>query len=442
MNRHFRAGVRSIYTGVLAFALLLPPWAQAQIALPPVQVPNLPLPGGGLDANQPLGATTAAVQQAIDQGTQRIRALLRANPGTLEAGPRGQPVVRSEVVAFAPDDAALAAAEAAGFTVLRERELAGLDTRLVILRAPTGWSTQRALRRLRALDRDGVYDLNHVYMESAAATAGNAESAGSSPALPAASARIGLIDTGMDAGHPVFRDATIHQHGCAGGGIPAAHGTAVASLLIGRSDGFHGAAAGAELFAADVYCGAATGGAVDAVAAAFGWLAKEQVPVINVSLVGPANGVLENVVRLVIARGHVVVAAVGNDGPSAPARYPAAYAGVIGVTAVDGRDRVLLEAGRGKQVDFAAPGADMTAAGPMGALVAVRGTSFAAPLVAGLLARSIAMPDVNASQQSVSALSEQARDLGPRGVDRTYGNGLVGQHLRVAPRVAEVRSPR
>src|SRR5262249_25167687 len=116
--------------------------------------------------------------------------------------------------------------------------------------------------------------------------------------------KLGLIDSGVDAGHPVFKDVLIHPHGCSAP-VPEAHGTAVASLLVGP---------GGELYAADVYCGAPTGGAADAVAEAFSWLAHEHVPVINVSLVGPPNVTLETVVRLVVARGHLVVAAVGNDG--------------------------------------------------------------------------------------------------------------------------------
>src|SRR5207245_7526152 len=89
---------------------------------------------------------------------------------------------------------------------------------------------------------------------------------------------------------------------------------------------------------------------------AFGWLAREHVPVINVSLVGPPNAMLAAIVRDVLSRGYLVVAAVGNDGPAAPPLYPAAWPGVIGVTAVDARQRVLVEAGRGPQVKFAAPG--------------------------------------------------------------------------------------
>src|SRR5256885_5575025 len=85
----------------------------------------------------------------------------------------------------------------------------------------------------------------------------------------------------------------------------------------------------------------------------------------------------------VLARGHLVVAAVGNDGPAAPALYPAAWPGVVGVTAVDARQQVLVEALRGAQVKFAAPGADMAAAGPHHRHAPGRRTSFAPPILAG-----------------------------------------------------------
>ena len=117
----------------------------------------------------------------------------------------------------------------------------------------------------------------------------------SAPMSPAKGARIGLIDGGVQRNHPVFRDVSIHEHGCVGGGVPNAHGTAVASLLVGHAEHFNGVAVGAELYSADVYCGLATGGAVDAVADAFAWLARERVPVINISLVGPANGLARTI---------------------------------------------------------------------------------------------------------------------------------------------------
>ena len=87
---------------------------------------------------------------------------------------------------------------------------------------------------------------------------------------------------------------------------------------------------------------------------------------------------------------------------------------MIAVTGVDGRNRPLIEAGRSLHLDFAAPAADMAAAAPGGGLQAVRGTSFAAPLVAGRLARS-----------SLAALNAEAKDLGRKGPDEIFGRGLV-----------------
>jgi subtilisin family serine protease len=165
------------------------------------------------------------------------------------------------------------------------------------------------------------------------------------------------------------------------------------------------------------------------------------VPVINVSLVGPPNTALENVVKIAVARGFVIVAAVGNDGAAAPPLYPASYPGVIGVTGVDAHEKVLLEACRGPQVDFAAPGADMAAAMLSPGFSAVRGTSFAAPIVAGLLATQLSEPSPPGAEKALAQLAQQAVDLGARGVDKVYGNGLVGDGVRTAPTVALVSDP-
>jgi subtilisin family serine protease len=437
-------------------ALLLPPLilaqspqAAAQVALPNVRLPNL---SGGLPATGlPLNADRALSGLSDDLDPRRLEDLrrlhvldlIRKNPKEIEADPNGAPILRGEVVAFSPSDAAMEKARAAGFAVLRERVLDGLDARLVVLKAPDGIATRRALRQLKGLDPEGVYDFNHLYTDSgevlASGVAGELRVAlGENTTLAGTGTKIGLVDGGVDTSHDVFRDIVIHQHGCSGAPVPAAHGTAVASLMIGRSLRFHGAAPGSDLYAADVYCGLPTGGAVDAVADALAWLVREHVPVINVSLVGPPNTMLENVVRLVIARGHVVVAAVGNDGPAAPPLYPASYPDVVGVTAVDAHQRVLLEACRGRQVKFSAPGADMSAANPAQNYVVVRGTSFASPIVAGLLAEAVREPDKAAAQRAVADLAAHAIDLGAPGPDPVYGFGLVGGDLR--PELALVGS--
>ena len=133
---------------------------------------------------------------------------------------------------------------------------------------------------------------------------------------------------------------------------------------------------------------------------------------INLSLVGPPNQALERMVGALQQRGHLLVAAVGNDGPAAPPLYPASYPGVVGVSAVDRNGKPLPEAARGPQVMFAAPGNNMVSAAiGMPAYRAVRGTSFAAPLVAALLAGSLQHPD----KVKAPAADRRARQAGRQG---------------------------
>jgi subtilisin family serine protease len=431
----------------LAFILLMITASalEAQIGLPNVRLPVLPqvpLANTGhllsADAQTDLGALR-------DVRRLKVHDLIRSNRAVLQADRSGAAIVRGEILAVSAEQSVLDAARAAGFTVLRVRSLDGLDARIVVLGVPAGMDTLRALEKLRALAPTASFDYNHIYTTSGPPASAAADSGAPQTHRQETAAlqpgKLGLIDSGVDVRHPVFKDIPNHQHGCPAGPVPDPHGTAVASLMIGRSVDFQGAAPGAELYAADVYCGSPTGGAADAIAEAFSWLVQERVAVINVSLVGPPNVTLEAVIRMVEARGHLVVAAVGNDGPAAPPLYPASYPGVVGVTAVDTHRRVLFEAGRGPQVRFAAPGADMSAARSLQTFGLVRGTSFAAPIVAGLLAQRLQEPDRQAAEHAVDALAHLAIDLGAAGPDPVYGWGLVGGELAPEPRLATAHAP-
>src|SRR5205823_9077723 len=76
------------------------------------------------------------------------------------------PILRGEVLALSPSTAALRAAGAAGFSVVRESVSAETGTRVVVLHA--AGSTARALARLQGLDPAGVYDFNHLYTDGGA----------------------------------------------------------------------------------------------------------------------------------------------------------------------------------------------------------------------------------------------------------------------------------
>jgi hypothetical protein len=390
--------------------------AHAQLRLPSLTAPGLP--------SQTLAQT---LDQTADRSLDRLAAarqaildrLIRGSDRRVEADPHGNPVIRGEILAESPSDAALDHARLLGFSVSREQTLDVADLRLVVLRTPANLATRRALAILRAADPGGTYDYNHLYTGSGAAGAPSlaAPVAGNPGAADRGRIRVGLLDTGVAAGHPAFRDSELHSWGCGDEPVPSLHGTAVASLLVAR--------AAADLYAADVYCGLPTGGAVDVIIGAFAWLSAQRVGVINVSLVGPKNALLERAVSGLIAHGYLIVAAVGNDGPTAPPLYPAAYPQVVGVTGVDARRRVLFEAERGPQVTFAAPGADIKAANLEG-MLDVRGTSFAAPVVAARLAELLSAPDRSAAVDALDSLARRAIDLGPPGKDLTYGYGFVG----------------
>ncbi len=420
-------------TLVLAAAACLSGLAQAQLRLPSLpSLPALPAPG---DTLAPLRRDVLPpASDLVRARQQRVAELLRRRSEQVEADPTGEPALRGELVLNAPAESLLAAARAEGFAVAREQTLAALELRVVTLRAPPGWATQRALQRLRELDPQVSADYNHLYLESGETAPLRAAPAAPAPGHAATSLKVGLIDAGVDSAHPVFHHTTVQTWGCGGKPVPSAHGTAVASLLVGRAERFRGAAPGARLYAADVYCADPLGGSIETVAAALAWLLGERVGVVNISLVGPANRTLEEVVRRASARGMLLVAAVGNDGPAAPPLYPAAYAQVVGVTAVDANGQVLPEAGRGPHVAFAAPGSDMAAAGfAPGSYTRARGTSFAAPLVAGLLAASLREPDAGAAGLAVAALARSAIDRGAPGRDPVYGHGIVARELRMDP---------
>lgn len=412
--------------------------AVAQIALP-----GLPqLPGAGLP--QRLGEGSLLRDRlrerlldptelprrvaSLDQLRQALtRELLQQHAAQLEPDPAGFPIVRREILAWSPSAAGLAAAGAAGLAVTGREEMPEVGLTLVTLRVPDGVATAAALSALRAADPEGSYDFNHVYLGAGAADAAPAP-AGQSRAAGAGAGevRVGLVDSGVDVRHEVFDEARIVRWGCDGAARPAPHGTAVAALMVGKSGRFSGAAPGARLYAADIYCDQPAGGSASQIVQALAWLAREQVGVINISLVGPPNQMLGRTVQAMVARGHLLVAAVGNDGPAAPPLYPASYPGVVGVTGVDPKRQPLPEAARGPQVMFAAPGSQMAAAAigtPPYKLV--RGTSFASPLVAALLAPCLPLPSPGQAAGALAKLAASATAAG-----EGTGRGVVGLHLR------------
>lgn len=400
------------------------PGGLKKVPTPEVQAPRAPLRELGQEAR---GAGGQALRDVRRLTAER---LIRDHPDLVEADEKGAPVVRGRVLALAPSHQALQAARNAGFSETARITAPELGLDSVALTAPEGMSARDALRRLRAMDPGGLYDFDHLFQESGTASETAAPVAGGLGGR----VRVGLVDGSVASGHPSLQGVQVTQRAFAPGGARVTpHATAVASLLAGSHRAFHGAAPGATVLVADVFGSTPAGGSAQVIAGGLAWLAQNKVGVINISLVGPPNLVLAAAVRGLVSRGVLVVAAVGNDGPAAPPLFPAAYPGVVAVTGVDARRQILPEAGRGTHVSFAAPGAQMAAAAPGGGFTAVRGTSFAAPLVAGVLAADLPSPDPARAAAALRRLAARAQDLGPRGRDPMFGDGLVAFERRVDP---------
>ena len=384
--------------------LLLAGNAGAQLLPGGAALPRLPVGGLAGDTLQAIDDTRARVPTA-DLRHLRIDGLLRSERARVDVDPHGEPVLRGEFLLMDADAATLAAVRAAGFTATAQSD-DGLGLGLVVVRDPRARSARSAMRDLHEAAPRAQFAFQHVYLPAGTAAALGA----SSVPRDGATLRVGLVDGGIDPHDPAFARLQVQSHGCAAS-RPDAHGTAVARRLAGGARG--------TLYAADLWCGDAVGRATLGLVDALAWMARERVPVVNISLVGPDNPVLARAVAALVARGHVVVAAVGNDGPAAPPLYPASYPGVIGVSGVDAKLRALPEAASGPQVDFTASGLEGDGRH------ALRGTSFAAPVVARLAAMRLATPAPGAAAQVEAALVARARDLGAPGRDPRYGDGLL-----------------
>lgn len=348
-----------------------------------------------------------------------------------------------ELVALGVDEIVLRRLNDAGFVTLEQSRLGTLNTEVARLRIPRRLSLDQARSDVLAIAPDALVDRNHYYQPNAAQGCLSRdcparELIGWTPAAsgPVCSGRprIGMIDTGVNDKHAAFEGANIEVVRLSReGAAPSAnqHGTAVAALLVGARDGrAPGLVPGAELVAVDTFHKAGSGtdlADVYSLVRGLDLLAARRLPVINMSLAGPANALLERAVEHVAGSGTVLVAAAGNDGHRAAPVYPAAYADVVAVTAVDRQKRVYRRAGQGEHIDLAAPGVDVWTAASVSGARTKTGTSFAAPFVTAAiaLAAQTNTGENTSRQAAVDLLAGRAEDLGEPGRDPVFGWGLL-----------------
>ncbi|MFE2878882.1 type VII secretion-associated serine protease mycosin [Streptomyces roseus] len=261
---------------------------------------------------------------------------------------------------------------------------------------------------------------------------------------------VAVLDTGVDATHPDLEGQVLEGADLIGMGAGhgdrawARHGTAMAGIIAGhghggnRRQGVLGIAPQAKILPVRVILEEGDPGRAKAreskggaLAEGIRWAADHGADVINLSLGDDSDSAHheaaeDEAVQYALAKGVAVVASAGNGGREGDhTSYPAAYPGVIAVTAVDRGGRKAPFSTSNWYATVSAPGVDVVIADPDRSYYEGWGTSAASAYVSGAVALvKAAHPDLSPAQIK-RLLEETASDAPPGGRDDSRGHGLV-----------------
>lgn len=240
-----------------------------------------------------------------------------------------------------------------------------------------------------------------------------------------------------------------------GGKTSIFHGTAVASVVAGSgANGPLGVAPEADLLSASVWLGkgrpAGSSDTRDQVAEAVRWAVDNDADVINLSLgwndpQWPESW--DEAFAYAYANDVLVIACVGNRGQGATQAWsPSTVPGVLGVGGLNRAGKVSNDdSAPGTAVDLMGPGVDVPVAWYEGGEGTAEGSSFAAPVVAGVAALMMSA-DPGADADDITArLTETAGKVdGKRGSakdpDPIVGRGKISPGSALSSR-ARVEDP-
>jgi len=242
--------------------------------------------------------------------------------------------------------------------------------------------------------------------------------------------KLAIIDSGVDGDHVDLAGRVAERIDVTGRGFtPDIHGTLIAGIIAAtpaNGRGIDGVAPRVRLLsikacqpdsarAVKARCSTAT--LVRAVDIAV----QKAAHVLNLSVAGTQDDLLDRILQEAMRRGIVVVAAAGHLPPGSPPPFPASLEGVFAVTAVDVHGEPYAHATRGDFVDLSAPGVEILSTVPGHQFAVFSGTSAAAAFVSGAAAVLVLQPGTDPRQ----LLKQTAKDLGPPGRDSQFGSGLL-----------------
>ncbi|MFK7849360.1 MAG: S8 family serine peptidase [Akkermansiaceae bacterium] len=204
-----------------------------------------------------------------------------------------------------------------------------------------------------------------------------------------------------------------------------AHGTAVASLIFSGNPQTPGVAPGATPLSVRI---ADDNGNSNSFLISQGIIAAVDAgaQIINISMGGQGkSNIVDSAVAYAEQQGAVIVASAGNSGTEG-VMQPAANPSVIAVGAVDAKNNSLDFSTTGSEVDVSAPGYEVATAFPGDMAAQVNGTSFSAPITAGViagLASSSGTQNMTA-KQAAALMLENLNDVETIGKDDSTGGGV------------------
>lgn len=177
-------------------------------------------------------------------------------------------------------------------------------------------------------------------------------------------------------------------------------------------------------------------GSASNIAAGIRWAVDHGARVINMSLGGYGDAIVEReAVAYAISHGVVVVAAMANDNTATPS-FPAAYPGVIAVGATDSADHRAVFSNFGPHISVAAPGVGIQSTYWDDTYASLSGTSMASPHVAGVAALVLSVAPALTGAQVGNIIRSTAKPLRDAPADPVpndrYGSGLVQAAAAVA----------
>lgn len=317
------------------------------------------------------------------------------------------------------------------------RRFEALDSDILTFRVPPDLDSEAAMRELVPEALQELLDRNHLYGVRRGPDGEATALSTPTPSVCKEDLSIGMIDSAVDWQHPAFSGLqqpagrwVERSFRNSESQINMVHGTAIASLFLGEGAGMSPLLPNARLYNASVMYSQEAGhqgSSVVQLLEALDWLLTQPPRVINMSLAGPENRLLERGISAALDHDRVIVAAVGNGGPHDATQFPAAYEGVIAVTAVDRYQDIYRWANRGPHVDFSALGVDVPVALASGDYGKQSGTSMAAPVVSAFMACALASEET-APARALQKLRARAVDLGAPGHDPVFGHGLLHPH--------------